>query len=108
MLLAWVTGKFDPQRGEFYDMKRGLTTEGNARLGATTSPPEGSTEKSLVAAPNEKDLIDDALSATPTTGSSRGTGTTSATPTPTPTGTAGSTTTRRRRMRRTPRWPTPA
>ena len=93
MLLAWVTGKFDPQRGEFYDMKRGLTTEGNARLGATTSPPEGSTEKSLVAAPNEKDLIDDALSATPTTGSSRGTGPTSATPTPTPTGTAGSTTT---------------
>lgn len=93
MLLAWVAGKFDPQRGEFYDMRRGLTTEGNARLGATTSPPEGSSEKSLVAAPNEKDLIDDTLSATPTTGSTSRTPTTSATPTPAPTTDADTTTT---------------
>ncbi|OUS97224.1 hypothetical protein [Rhodococcus sp. NCIMB 12038] len=77
MLLAWVSGKYDPQRGEFFDMKRGLTVEGNDRLGATTSPPEGSSEKTLVPAPNEKELIDDALRRT-------GTGSTSATPSATP------------------------
>ncbi|PZU04645.1 MAG: hypothetical protein DI630_00585 [Gordonia sp. (in: high G+C Gram-positive bacteria)] len=84
MLLAWVAGKYDPQRSEFFEMKRGLTVEGNARLGATTSPPEGSTEKSLVPAPNEKELIDEALRRTPTEGSSPATGSTTTTTTTKP------------------------
>lgn len=67
MLLAWVLGKYDPQRGEFFDLKRGLTTEGHKRVGATTSPPEGSTEESLIVAPDEKELIDGALRRSPTT-----------------------------------------
>lgn len=83
MLLAWVTGKYDPQRGEFFDMKRGLTAEGNARLGATTSPPEGSSEKSLVVAPNERELIDDALRTAPTDGSRPSTDPTTAVAEPT-------------------------
>ena len=65
MLLAWVVGKYDPRRGEFFDMKRGRTVEGNDRLGATTSPPEGNSEQTLVPAPNEKELIDDALRRAP-------------------------------------------
>lgn len=66
MLLAWVQGKYDPRRGQFFDMTRGLTVEGNNRLGATTSPPEGSGEESLVPAPSEKELIDGALRRTRT------------------------------------------
>lgn len=87
MLLAWVAGKYDPQRGEFFDMKRGRTVEGNDRLGATTSPPEGSSEKTLVPAPNEKELIDSASRRTPSTGTS----TTTPQPTPTSTPTGGPT-----------------
>lgn len=63
LLLAWVTGKFDSRRGEFFDLKRGLTPEGAKRLGATTSPPEGSGDENtqLIPAPNDKDLIDEAI-----------------------------------------------
>lgn len=94
MLLAWVSGKYDPRRGEFFDMKRGITVEGNDRLGATTSPPEGSSEKNLVPAPNEKELIDDALRKTSTndTSSSPSTSTSPSTTTTTPNASAGVTT----------------
>lgn len=92
MLLAWVAGKYDPRRGEFFDMKRGLTVEGNDRLGATTSPPEGSSEQNLVPAPNEKELIDDALRKTPTNGTSANPSPSTTAPTSTPTAGAGATT----------------